>query len=92
MITLGHMLVLSGILFALSVAGIFINRRNVLLMLMCIELLLLAAMLLLVAIIAAISLTLRKRRNLKVQDIAAQVAVRAQDRVRIVKMEPERKP
>jgi len=43
MITLGHMLVLSGILFALSVAGIFINRRNVLLMLMCIELLLLAA-------------------------------------------------
>jgi NADH-quinone oxidoreductase subunit J len=52
----------------------------------------LAAMLLLVAIIAAISLTLRKRRNLKVQDIAAQVAVRAKDRVRIVKMEPERKP
>ncbi len=43
MITLGHLLVLSGILFALSVAGIFINRRNVLLMLMCIELLLLAA-------------------------------------------------
>jgi NADH-quinone oxidoreductase subunit K len=43
MITLGHMLALSGILFALSVAGIFINRRNVLLMLMCIELLLLSA-------------------------------------------------
>ena len=43
MITLGHMLTLSGVLFALSVAGIFINRRNVLLMLMCIELLLLAA-------------------------------------------------
>ena len=50
----------------------------------------LAAMLLLVAIIAAISLTLRKRRGLKVQDIAAQVAVRAQDRVRIVKMDPVR--
>jgi NADH-quinone oxidoreductase subunit K len=31
------------VLFALSVAGIFINRRNVLLLLMCIELLLLAA-------------------------------------------------
>jgi NADH-quinone oxidoreductase subunit K len=43
MITLGHMLTLSGVLFALSVAGIFINRRNVLLMLMCIELMLLAA-------------------------------------------------
>jgi NADH-quinone oxidoreductase subunit K len=31
------------VLFALSVAGIFINRRNVLLLLMCIELMLLAA-------------------------------------------------
>jgi NADH-quinone oxidoreductase subunit J len=52
----------------------------------------LAAMLLLVAIIAAISLTLRRRRGLKVQDISAQVAVRAQDRVRIVKMKPEPRP
>lgn len=43
MITLGHMLTISGVLFALAVAGIYINRRNVLLMLMCIELLLLAA-------------------------------------------------
>jgi NADH-quinone oxidoreductase subunit K len=42
MITLGHMLTLSAVLFALSVAGIFINRKNVLLLLMCIELLLLA--------------------------------------------------
>jgi NADH-quinone oxidoreductase subunit K len=37
------MLTLSAILFALSVAGIFINRKNVLLLLMCIELQLLAA-------------------------------------------------
>jgi NADH-quinone oxidoreductase subunit K len=42
-ISLGHMLTLSAILFALSVAGIFINRKNVILLLMCIELLLLAA-------------------------------------------------
>ena len=42
MITLGHMLTLSAVLFALSVAGIFINRKNVLLLLMCIELMLLA--------------------------------------------------
>jgi NADH-quinone oxidoreductase subunit K len=42
-ITLAHLLTLSGILFALSVAGIFLNRKNVLLLLMCIELLLLAA-------------------------------------------------
>jgi NADH-quinone oxidoreductase subunit J len=51
-----------------------------------------AAMVLLVAIIAAISLTMRRRRGLKVQDIGAQVAVRARDRVRIVKMPSETKP
>ena len=43
MITLGHLMTLSAVLFALAVAGIFINRRNVLLLLMCIELLLLSA-------------------------------------------------
>ncbi|HQW09111.1 MAG TPA: NADH-quinone oxidoreductase subunit NuoK [Steroidobacteraceae bacterium] len=43
MITLGHMLTLSAVLFAISVAGIFLNRKNVILLLMCIELLLLAA-------------------------------------------------
>ena len=43
MITLAQLLTLSGILFSLSVAGIFLNRKNVILLLMCIELLLLAA-------------------------------------------------
>ena len=43
MITLQHLMVVSGVLFALSVAGIFINRKNVILLLMCIELLLLSA-------------------------------------------------
>lgn len=42
MITLYHYLVLGGILFSLSVAGIFLNRKNVLILLMCIELMLLA--------------------------------------------------
>lgn len=42
MITLTHYLTLSAVLFAISVAGIFINRKNVILLLMCIELLLLA--------------------------------------------------
>jgi NADH-quinone oxidoreductase subunit J len=50
----------------------------------------LAAVLLLVAIIAAIALTMRKRVGYKAQDISRQVAVRAADRVRIVKMEPEK--
>jgi NADH-quinone oxidoreductase subunit J len=49
----------------------------------------LAAVVLLVAIIAAIVLTMRRRKGLKVQDIAAQVAVRREDRVRIVKMPAE---
>src|SRR6202035_1237131 len=43
MISLAHLLTLSGILFSLSVAGIFLNRKNVILLLMCVELLLLAA-------------------------------------------------
>lgn len=42
MIGLQHYLSLAAILFALSVAGIFINRRNLILLLMCIELMLLA--------------------------------------------------
>ena len=42
MIGLSHYLTLSAILFLLAVVGIFINRRNVILLLMCIELMLLA--------------------------------------------------
>ena len=42
MITLPSVLLLSGILFALSVAGIFLNRKNVIILLMCIELMLLS--------------------------------------------------
>ena len=42
MIPLSHVLLLSGILFALSVAGIFLNRKNVIILLMCIELMLLS--------------------------------------------------
>jgi NADH-quinone oxidoreductase subunit K len=43
MITLQMVLVLSGLLFAIAVAGIFINRKNIILLLMCMELLLLSA-------------------------------------------------
>jgi NADH-quinone oxidoreductase subunit J len=52
----------------------------------------LAAVLLLVAIIAAITLTMRRRAGLKQQDIGRQVAVRREDRVRLVKMAPEKRP
>ena len=49
----------------------------------------LAAVLLLVAIVAAITLTMRRRPGLKQQDIGRQVAVRREDRVRLVKMKSE---
>lgn len=51
----------------------------------------LAAVILVVAIIAAIALTLRRRPDSKYQDPAAQVTVRRDDRVRIVKMAAEKK-
>ena len=50
----------------------------------------LAAVLLLIAIVAAISLTMRKRPGLKQQNVSRQVAVRREDRVRIVKVAAER--
>ena len=46
-----------------------------------------AAVILLLAIVAAITLTMRRRPGLKVQDVGKQVAVRREDRVRIVKLE-----
>jgi len=46
----------------------------------------LAAVVLLIAIVAAISLTMRKRTGLKLQNIARQIAAQSKDRVRIVKM------
>jgi NADH-quinone oxidoreductase subunit J len=52
----------------------------------------LAAIILLVASVAAIILTLRRRPGGKPQDIAQQVAVRAKDSVRIVKMAAEKRP
>ena len=50
-----------------------------------------AAVILLLAIVAAITLTMRKRPGLKVQNISEQVAVRAKDRIRVVKMDAEKK-
>ena len=45
-----------------------------------------AAVILLLAIVAAITLTMRKRPGLKVQDMSAQIGVRKADRLRVVKM------
>jgi NADH-quinone oxidoreductase subunit K len=42
MIPLSHYLILGAILFAISVVGIFLNRKNIIILLMAIELMLLA--------------------------------------------------
>ncbi|MEW6648445.1 MAG: NADH-quinone oxidoreductase subunit J [Pseudomonadota bacterium] len=50
-----------------------------------------AAVILLVAIVAAIALTLRQRGGTKTQNISEQVAVRRDDRVRLVQMDAEQR-
>ena len=42
MLTLGHFLSLGAMLFSLSIVGIFLNRKNIIVLLMAIELMLLA--------------------------------------------------
>ncbi|HTF15325.1 MAG TPA: NADH-quinone oxidoreductase subunit NuoK [Burkholderiales bacterium] len=42
MLSLSHFLILGAVLFAISVVGIFLNRKNVIILLMAIELMLLA--------------------------------------------------
>jgi NADH-quinone oxidoreductase subunit K len=42
MVSLSHYLVIGALLFGLSIAGIVINRNNLIMLLMCIELMLLA--------------------------------------------------
>ena len=49
MIPLSHFLILSALLFAVGVVGIFLNRKNLIVMLMAVELILLAVNLNLVA-------------------------------------------
>ncbi|MBU0654929.1 MAG: NADH-quinone oxidoreductase subunit NuoK [Gammaproteobacteria bacterium] len=42
MIPLSHFLIVAALLFSISVAGMFLNRKNMLILLMCIELMLLS--------------------------------------------------
>ncbi|MEA3155742.1 MAG: NADH-quinone oxidoreductase subunit [Betaproteobacteria bacterium] len=49
MITLAHYLVLAAILFAIAIIGIFLNRKNLIVLLMAIELMLLAVNMIFVA-------------------------------------------
>jgi NADH-quinone oxidoreductase subunit K len=42
MLTLAHFLILGAMLFSIAIIGIFLNRKNLIVLLMCIELMLLA--------------------------------------------------
>ena len=81
MIGIEHYVVVSSILFVLGVLGIFLNRKNIIVILMAIELILLVAM------IGAIVLTHRKRTDTRGQNISRQVNRRPQDAT--VNMKPE---
>src|ERR1700686_1639004 len=54
-VSLGHYLAVSGILLGIGIFGIFLNRKNVIIILMAIELILLAVNLNLVAFSAALN-------------------------------------
>jgi len=64
MISLAHYLTLGAILFCLSVVGIFLNRKNVIILLMSIELMLLAVNMNFVAVVL-----FRNRSTINVADL-----------------------
>ena len=76
MIGLTHYLAVAAILFTIGVLGIFLNRKNIILMLMAIELILLVAM------IGAIVLTHRSRGDTRGQRINRQIDRRPEDAIR----------
>ena len=81
-IGLAHYLTVSAALFTIGIFGIFLNRKNVIIILMSIELILLVAM------VGAIVLTLRSREGVRRQKIAQQVTRRREASVEIVKVRP----
>ena len=84
MITLNHYLAVGAILFTIGVLGIFLNRRNVILMLMAIELILLVAM------GGAIVLTLHHKRDVRRQSVSEQVGRTREKSVELAHVESGR--
>ena len=89
-IGLGHYLTVAAILFTLGIFGIFLNRKNVIVILMSVELMLLAVNINLVAfssfmgdlvgqVFALFVLTLRQRGGVQRQRVADQVSRRRDD-------------
>ena len=98
-IPVSHYLTLAAILFTTGVFGIFLNRKNVIIILMSIELILLAVNINLVAfsthlgdlvgqVFALIVLTLRHREGVKRQNIGHQVARTPATGLEIKKVKP----
>ena len=97
MIGLGHYLAVGAILFVLGVFGIFLNRKNIIVILMAIELILLSVNINLVAfsaflgdmvgqVFAMFVLTHRTRSGLRPQNVSEQVRRRPEDAV--INMKP----
>ena len=95
MIGIQHYLVVSAVLFVMGVLGIFINRKNVIIILMAIELILLSVNINFVAfsaylgdlvgqVFAMFVLTHRARGGVRAQDVGKQVRRRPEEAVRIV--------
>jgi len=93
-IGLGHYITVAAILFTIGVLGIFLNRRNVILMLMAIELILLAVNVNLVAfsaylgdwtgqVLAMFVLTHRRRGDTRTPKASRQLRRRPQDATRL---------
>ena len=100
-IGLSHYLTVAAILFTLGIFGIFLNRKNVIVILMSIELMLLAVNLNLIAfsafhgdlvgqVFAIIVLTLQHKRDVKRQSVARQVARTRETGVEVVEVETGR--
>ena len=96
---LGHYLTVAAIVFTLGIFGIFLNRKNVIVILMSVELMLLAVNINLVAfsafmgdllgqVFALFVLTLRHKQGVKRQSIAAQVAREKRSAIAIVEVAP----
>ena len=96
-IGLGHYLTVAAILFTIGIFGIFLNRKNVIIILMSIELMLLAVNINFVAfsvvlndlvgqVFAMFVLTLRSRVGVRHQSIPAQLARSRAQSVEVVKV------
>ena len=94
-IELGHYLALGGVIFLLGIVGIFLNRKNVIVILMSIELILLAVNINLVAfstysneitgqIFTLFILTYRKREGVKKQSYINQISRESKTSVDVV--------